>query len=454
MIEVAKTMLITKTSLHRRTFLRGMGTTLALPVLDAMVPALSALKDTAAKPVQRFGAVYIGNGANMSQWTPATEGVGFEFSPILKPLEAFRDRVLVVTGLDNWPAMDQGDTGGQHSRAGVAFMSAAHPKQTEGADVRAGATIDQIAAQELCKDSKLPSLELALDRIDVVGACEHRYACAYVNSVSWRTPTMPLPMETNPRFVFERLFGSGDTTEERLVRSQEDRSILDVVTKQISRLRGTLGARDNAKLSEYLDAIRDVERRIERVEADNTGLDVPERPTGVPSTVKEHAALMFDLQVLAFQADITRVCTLMLAREISSQTYPEIGLPDGHHSISHHGTSPEKQASYAKLNAYHVQMFADFLEKLQTTSDGDGTLLDHSLLLYGSGMSEGNTHNNLNVPVLVVGGAGAHIRGGRHVRYAKGTPLSNLSLTLLDKVGVPLEKFGDSTGRLDFLSGV
>lgn len=447
-------MLITKMSLPRRTFLRGMGTTLALPLLDAMVPALSAMGNTPAKPVRRFGAVYIGNGANMSQWTPVTEGVGFEVSPILKPLETLRDRMLVLTGLDNWPAMDQGDTGGQHSRSGVAFMSAVHAKQTEGADLRAGATIDQIAAQELCKDSKLPSLELALDRIDVVGACEHRYACAYVNSISWRTPTMPLPMETNPRFVFERLFGSGDTTEERLARSQEDRSILDVVTKQISRLQRTLGPRDSAKLSEYLDAIRDVERRIERVEAQNAELEVPERPLGIPSTVKEHAELMFDLQVLAFQADITRVSTLMLAREISSQTYSEIDLPDGHHSISHHGNNPEKQANYAKLNTYHIQLFADFLKKLQSTTEGDGTLLDHSLVLYGSGMSEGNTHNNLNVPVLVAGGAGGQIKGGRHLRYPKGTPLANLSLTLLEKVGLPMETFGDSTGKLDLLSGV
>ena len=445
-------MLITKMSLARRTFLRGVGTTLALPLLDAMVPALSAMGNTPAKPVRRFGAFYIGNGANMSQWTPTTEGVGFELSPTLKPLETLRDRLLVLTGLDNGPAGDQGDTGGQHSRAGVAFMSAVHAKQTEGADVRAGITIDQIAAQELCKDSKLPSLELALDRVDVVGACEHRYACAYVNSVSWRTPTMPLPMETNPRFVFERLFGSGDTTEERLARSNEDRSILDAVTKQISLLRRMLGARDNSKLSEYLDAIRDVERRIQRIEAHNAELELPERPAGIPSTVKEHAELMFDLQLLAFQADITRVSTLMLAREVSTQPYSEIGIPDGHHTVSHHGGNPEKQANYAKINTYHIEMFADFLKKLQSTPDGDGTLLDHSLLLYGNGLSEGNTHNHLNVPVLVVGGAGGRIKGGRHLRYPQGTPLANLGLSLLDKVGVPMEKFGDSTGQLELLS--
>jgi hypothetical protein len=447
-------MLITKTSLPRRTFLRGLGTTLALPLLDAMVPALTALKNTAAKPVPRFGAIYVGNGANMSQWTPATEGVELELSPILKPLETLQNRIVVLTGLDNWPALDQGDTGGQHSRSGVAFMSAVHAKQTEGADVRAGITVDQIVARELCGDCRLPSLELALDRIDIVGGCEHRYACAYVNSISWRTPTMPLPMETNPRFAFDRLFGTGDTAQARLARQQEDRSILDVVTKQISRLHKTLGPRDSVKLGEYLDAIRDVERRIQAAEAQSVALAVPDRPLGIPGTVKEHAELMFDLQVLAFQADLTRVSTLMLAREISSQTYGEIGLPDGHHTISHHGNNPEKQANYAKLNTYHVRMFADFLSKLQSTNDGNGTLLDHSLLLYGSGMSEGNTHNNLNVPVVVAAGAGTDVKGGRHLRYPKGTPLANLSLSLLEKLGVATETFGDSTGRLDLLSGV
>jgi hypothetical protein len=447
-------MLIPKLSLPRRTFLRGAGIMLGLPLLDAMAPALSAMANTAARPVRRFAAIYVGNGKNMSQWTPTTEGAGFEFTPILKPLEPLRDRMVVVTGLDNWPAMDQGDAGGQHSRSGPAFMSAVHPKQTEGSDVRAGKTIDQIAADVLCRDAKLSSLELALDRTDVVGACEHKYACAYINAISWRTPTMPLPMETNPRFVFERLFGSGDTAEQRLARSREDRSILDAVTSQVSRLRDTLGPHDRLKLSEYLDAVRDVERRIERVEANNADLDLPARPLGIPTTVKEHAELMFDLQLLAFQADITRVSTLMLAREISGTTYEEIGLPDGHHSISHHGNNPEKIKNYTKLNTYHIQLFADFLKKLQSTNDGDGTLLDHSVLLYGSGMSEGNTHNNLNVPVLVVGSADGRIKGGRHLRYPKGTPLSNLGLTLLDKLGVPLERFGDSTGELELLSGV
>ncbi len=446
-------MFIAKMSLPRRTFLRGTGIMLALPFLDAMVPALSALGTPAANPVRRFGAVYCGNGKNMSDWTPSTEGAGFPFTPILKPLEAVRDRVVVVTGLDNFPAMDQGDNGGQHSRSGPGFMTGVHAKQTEGSDVRAGKSLDQYAADVLCKDSKLSSLELALDRSEIIGACEHRYACSYVNSISWRTPTTPLPMETNPRFAFERLFGSGDTAEQRVARSQEDRSILDVVTNQVSRLKKNLGVRDGAKLSEYLDAIRDVEQRIAKVEASNSEMPLPERPLGIPATVKEHAALMFDLQLLAFQADITRVSTFLLAAENSRTNFAEIGLPS-HHSTSHHGNNPDNLKKYSKINTYHVQMFADFVKKMAATPDGDGTLLDHSLLIYGSGMSDGNVHNNLNVPVVLVGGAGGRIKGDRHLRYPKGTPLANLGLTALDALGAPMEKFGDSNGELNLLSGV
>jgi hypothetical protein len=443
-------MIITKTALPRRTFLRGMGATLALPLLDAMVPAMSA----APTGAPRFSAIYCGNGANMNDWTPASDGVGFAFSPTLKPLEAFRDRTLVFTGLDNFPATDQGDSGGQHPRAAPAFMSAVHPKQTEGADVQAGTTIDQLIAQQICRDSKLSSLELAVDRNDVVGACDHGYACAYMNSMSWRTPTMPLPAETNPRFVFERLFGSGDTAEERVARSREDRSILDGVTQEIAHLRRKLGLRDTLKLSEYLDAIRDVEQRIAKSESSNSDFAVPGRPVGVPETFREYAELMFDLQVLAFQADITRVCSFMMARENVNRSYGEIGLPEAHHSMSHHGNNPEKMAVFSKLNAYHVDTLAYFLKKLQSSPDGDGTLLDHSIVLYGSGMSDGNTHNNYNVPVVVVGGRDRQVRGNRHLRYPKGTPLANLSLSLMDKFGVNLDKFGDSTGELDLLSGV
>src|SRR5438093_2266389 len=443
-------MMITKRALPRRTFIRGMGATLALPFLDAMAPALSGV----SKAAPRFAAIYCGNGANMFDWTPSTEGVGFAFSPILKPLEAFRDRTLVFTGLDNFPATDQGDSGGQHPRAAPAFMSCVHPKQTEGADVQAGTTIDQLIAQQICRDSKLTSLEVTVDRNDVVGACDHGYACAYMNSMSWKTPTMPLPAETSPRFVLERLFGSGDTAEARVARSQEDRSILDGLTQEISHLRLKLGLRDGVKLSEYLDGIRDVEQRIAKSESYNRDVAVPERPVGVPETFREYAELMFDLQALAFQADITRVCSFMMARENVNRSYSEIGLPEAHHAMSHHGNNPDKMAAFSKLNTYHVETLAYFLKKLQATADGDGTLLDHAIVLYGSGMSDGNTHNNFDVPVVVVGGRDQQLRGNRHLKYPKGTPLANLSLSLMDKFGVNLERFGDSTGELDLLSGV
>ncbi len=443
-------MVITKLALPRRTFLRGMGATLALPFLDAMVPAMSAR----APGTPRFAAVYFGNGANMFDWTPATDGADFEFSPTLRPLERYRSRTLVFTGLDNYPATDQGDTGGQHPRAAPAFMSSVHPKQTEGADVAAGTTVDQMIAARICRDSKLPSLELSVDRNDVVGACDHGYACAYMNSISWKTPTMPLPAETNPRFVFERMFGSGDTPEERLARVEEDRSILDGLSREIARLSGTLGGPDRAKLGEYLDAIRDVEQRITRAESTNDAVDVPDRPVGVPETFREYAELMFDLQVLTFQADITRVTSFMMARENINRSYNEIGLPEAHHSMSHHGNNPEKMQDFAKLNTYHVDTLAYYLDKLQSSQDGDGTLLDSTVVLYGSGMSDGNTHNNYSVPVVVVGGRENGLAGNRHLVYPKGTPLANLSLSLLDKFGVKVDAFGDSTGHLSLLSGV
>ena len=443
-------MVITKLALPRRTFLRGMGATLALPFLDAMVPAMSAR----APATPRFAAVYVGNGANMFDWTPPTDGAGFDFSPTLTPLERFRSRTLVFTGLDNYPATDQGDTGGQHPRAAPAFMSSVHPKQTEGADVAAGTTVDQMIAARICRDSKLPSLEVSVDRNDVVGACDHGYACAYMNSISWKTPTMPLPAETNPRFVFERMFGSGDTPEERLARVEEDRSILDGLSREIAKLSGTLGGPDRAKLGEYLDAIRDVEQRITRAESTNDAVDVPDRPVGVPETFREYAELMFDLQVLTFQADITRVTSFMMARENINRSYNEIGLPEAHHSMSHHGNNPEKMQDFSKLNTYHVDTLAYYLDKLQSAEDGDGTLLDSTVVLYGSGMSDGNTHNNYSVPVVVVGGRENGLAGNRHLVYPKGTPLANLSVSLLDKFGVQVDAFGDSTGHLSLLSGV
>ena len=441
-------MVITKLALPRRTFLRGIGATVALPFLDAMVPAMRAQ----SKGVPRFAAIYCGNGANMYDWTPASDGVGFALSPILKPLEVYRHRTLVFTGLDNFPATDQGDVGGQHPRAAPAFMSCVHPKQTEGADVEAGTTIDQMIAEKICRDTKLPSLEVSVDRNDVVGACDHGYACAYMNSMSWRTPTTPLPSETNPRFVFERMFGIGSTAEERLARAQEDRSILDGLTQEIASLSRRLGARDRTKLSEYFDAVRDVEHRIARAESTNSDFAVPEQPVGVPETFKEYIELMFDLQALAYQADITRVSSLMMARENVNRSYPEIGLPEAHHSMSHHGNNPEKMTAFSKLNAYHVEALTYFLDKLQSIPDGDGNLLDHTVVLYGSGMSDGNTHNNFNVPVVVVGGGSLQIKGNRHAKYPKGTPLANLMVGVMDRFGVNVDRFGDSTAEIDLLT--
>ena len=441
-------MVITKIALPRRTFIRGMGAAMALPFLDAMAPAMQAQ----SKGAPRFTAIYFGNGANMFEWTPPTEGAGFEFSPTLKPLEAFRNRTMVFTGLDNFPGTDQGDVGGQHPRAAPAFMSCTHPKQTEGADVRAGTTVDQVIAGKICRDSKLPSLEVSVDRNDVVGACDHGYACAYMNSLAWKSPTNPLPSETNPRFVFERMFGIGATAEERLARATENRSILDGLTQEISALRGKLGARDRTKLDEYFDAVRDVEQRIVKGESTNSTFEVPDQPVGVPASFKEYAELMFDLQVLAFQADITRVSTFMMARENITRSYPEIGLPEAHHSISHHDNNPVKMKAYAKLNNYHVDTLAYYIKKLDSIRDGDGTLLDHTAVLYGGGMSDANVHNNYNVPVVVVGGKTVQLKGNRHVKFAKGTPLANLMLGLLDRFGVHAERFGDSTSVIDLLT--
>ena len=438
-------MVIRKIALPRRTFLRGMGATMALPLLDAMVPAMKA----AGPAPHRFAPIYFGNGANMFEWTPATDGVGFQLSPTLQPLAAFRDRTLVLTGLDNFPATDQGDVGGQHPRAAPAFMSCVHPKQTEGADVEAGTTIDQMIAERICRDTKLSSLEVSVDRNDVVGACDHGYACAYMNSLAWKNPTTPLPSETNPRFVFERMFGVGATAEERLARVDEDRSILDGLTRQISKLSGRLGAGDRTKLGEYFDAVRDLEQRIAKAESYNSDFAVPEQPVGVPPTFREYVELMFDLQVLAFQADITRVSSFMMARENINRSYPEIGLPEAHHSMSHHGNNPDKMRDFAKLNTYHVETMAYFLKKLESIPDGEGNLLDHTVVMYGGGMSDGNVHNNYSVPLVLVGGKDLGIKTNRHVKFPKGTPLANLMMGVMDRFDVQPNKFGDSTSEID-----
>ena len=451
-------MIITRVSLPRRTFLRGMGATLALPLLDAMVPAASALANTAAKPVPRLGFIYIPNGANMSQWTPKGDGGPLELSRSLQPLANVRDHVVIPTGLDHRQAEAWGDGNGEHSRASSVWLNGVHPKRTEGADVEAGTTADQLAAVKLGQDTPLPSLELALENSFVVGNCDNGYSCVYTNTFSWRTPTTPLPTEHNPRVVFERLFGEGGTEAQRVARLQEDKSILDAVRDDMSRLQRTLGAGDQTRVTQYLDAVREIERRIQRSEAqaDVALPEVLERPVGIPESFDEHAKLMFDLQALAFQADITRVFTFLIGREQTSRSFPEIGVADPHHAMSHHQMDPERLEKYAKINTYQVGLFAGFLEKLKATPAGDGTLLDQSMILYGGGISDGDQHSHMDLPLILAGGGAGTLKGGRHLKYTNETPMANLLVSMLDKVGVHAETLGDSTGRLPLepLSGV
>jgi hypothetical protein len=450
--------IITKKTLPRRTFLRGLGVSVALPLLDGMVPAFAALRTTAARPVTRLGAVYVPNGVEMRMWTPTGEGAGFEFSPILEPLAPFRAQTFVLSGLADKPAVPAPGEGiGDHARASATWLTGVRAKKTEGPDIRAGISMDQIAAQHLGQETQLASLELALDSVEVLGACDAGYSCAYANTIAWRTATTPLPMENNPRAVFERLFGASDSTDAatRLARIEQDRSILDFVTEEVTALQRTLGTSDRGKLTEYLEAVRDAERRIQTAERQSTWeLPVVAQPMGIPDTFEAHATLMYDLLALAYQCDLTRVGTFMIGKEVSGRSYPEIGVPDGHHACSHHQNDPVKLAKLAKINRYHIQHFAYFLEKLRTTPDGDGSLLDHSIFIYGSGISDGNIHFHLDLPMLVVGGGAGTLQGGRHVRYANDTPLSNLYVAVLDKLGVPMHQFGDSTGKLEYLSEI
>jgi hypothetical protein len=451
-------MIITKTHLPRRTFLRGIGVSLALPFLDGMVPALTALGATAAKPVKRLGIVYVPNGIYMDRWNPPGDGGPLEITPTLEPLAAFKDRMLLLSGLANRQGDPlPGEGAGDHARAAGAYLTGVHPKKTEGADIRAGLSMDQIAAQVLGQETQLASLELCLESEDRAGSCDPGYSCVYANTLCWRGPTTPLPMVNDPRVVFERLFGSGGTTDPAawLVGRREDRSLLDGVTAKIARLRRELGPRDQGKLNEYFDAVRDVERRIQKAEQQGTReLPLVQQPIGIPTTFAEHARLMFDLQVLAYQADLTRVMTFMVGHETSARAYPEIGVPDAHHALSHHGNNKELIAKLIKVDSYNAQTFAYYLQRLASTSDGDGSLLDHVTLIYGSGMSDGNRHNHHNVPTLVVGGGSGTIKGGRHLRYREDTPVTNLFLTLLTKLGVPAESIGDSSGTLEHLSDV
>ena len=450
-------MFIEKKSLSRRTLLRGAGAMLGLPLLDAMVPALSAMSKTAAKPVQRLGFVYIPNGVSQNYWWPKSTSPTLELSPILSPLSKVRDQVTLLGGLAHHQAEGLGDGDAEHTRASSVWLNGVHPKLTEGADVQAGTTVDQIAAKVLSKDCQLTSLELALEPNYMVGNCNDGYSCVYMNTFVWRTPTMPLPMENNPRVVFERLFGMGGTAAERLSEMRKNRSILDSVTLEMASLQKTLGPSDRGIVSEYLDSVREIEQRINRAAQQTGGNTMPanlERPVGIPENFEEHAKLMFDLQWLAYRADITRVTTLQLAREFSSRSYPNIGVADGHHSISHHTNDPEKMEKYAKICTYHMELFSYFLEKMQNTPDGDGSLLDHSMFLYGGGISDGNKHDHSNLPAVLVGGGAGKLKGGRYLQFPENTPMSNMFVSLLDKVGVDVERMGDSTGPLRMPQGL
>ena len=442
-------MIAIKKALSRRTFLRGVGTTLALPMLDAMVPAFTPAAKAAAAPA-RLGFFYIPNGkVDDNRWTPVSEGAGFELSPILKPFAPVKDRLVVLTGLAHRQGLALGDGNGDHSRATPSWLSGVHPKKTETGDVHCGITADQIAAVELGTGTPLASLELGLDGDQgIAGACENGYSCIYTNTIAWRSATQALPAENNPGVVFERMFGDGGDAAARRAAMSDSRSIMDSVRQELAGLNRELGPRDRSTVSEYLDAVRDVEKRIQRAERTVATVAPPDRPFGIPLTFKEHLELMFDLQVLAYRADVTRVVTFLMSREVSSRVYAECGVTQSHHSVSHHGGKPELMAQMATICTYHVSLFTKFLEALRSTADGDGSLLDHSLILYGGGLGDGNGHTHFNLPAVLAGGVGG-LKGGRHIRYPEGTPMTNLLLTMLDKVGVRnVAAIGDSTGRL------
>jgi hypothetical protein len=433
-------MFVTKRSLSRRAFLRGAGAGLALPLLDAMSPALQA----AEAPRRRLGFVYVPNGVIVDQFVPAKEGADFEISTILKPIEAFKDQLVVISNLV------RAEANNNHAVSSGCWLTGVRPKRTDGPDFRIGKSIDQIVARQIGQDSTFPSIEVATEDFSgLLGACDPGYSCAYMNTLNWQTPTSPLPMEINPRVVFERLFGGGATAEERLARMNADRSILDFVVGDLKDLGAGLGAHDRRRLNEYLDNVREVERRIQRAETQaQTRPDVPPEPVGVPETFDEHVSLMFDLLALAWQADLTRVFTFMMAREVSQRTYPALGLTEPHHAISHHGGRAEQMVKHTKLNVFHLTLFARFIERLHSTPDGDGSLLDHSLIAYGPGMSDGNGHTGGPIPMALVGGSAVSIRGNRHIKTPQGTPMANVWLDVSQKFGVDHKTFGVSTGTI------
>lgn len=440
-------MIITKKALSRRTALKALGVALPMPFLDAMVPALTALEQSAAKPRLRFQAVYTPNGVIPGQWFPTATGADFEFSPSLMPLEPFRKELLVLSGLDSVPPPPPGERQyNNHADASTRFLTDVTPSRS----LRAGVSIDQLAAKVLSKDTVLPSLELALESVDSGSSCDFGRSCVYTGTIAWAGPTQPLPMEHDPSAAFVRLFGDGAGVDNatRRARVQQRGSILDSLLTEVARLRESVAAPDRTKINGYLDSIRDVESRIQKALAYNAEMPSFTRPAGVPEAFADHAKLMFDLQLLAFQGDVTRVGTFMIGREFSGRTYPEIGVPDAHHPISHHQRDPLRMEKCAKINRYHAELFAYYLKRMKETPDGEGTLLDHTAIVYGAGMSEGNGHVPENLPIVLAGGANGALSGGRHIKFAKGTPLANFHLTLMDLLGVPVDKHGNSTGRV------
>jgi len=442
-------MFISKKHLSRRTFLRGVGASVALPFLDSMAPAQTPLRKTAASPQTRFAAIYVPHGATMDKWTPSSEGTGFAFTEILKPLEPHRDRINVISGLAHPYVAGGGgadvSAGANHTRAAAVFLTGSIPQR--GPQAHLGVSADQVAALHIGQDTPLPSLELSLE--EAVLACEATFSCAYRNSISWKSPTAPLPMQNNPRLVFEKLFGDGASDAERRSRREDTRSLLDSVTGQLATLHKDLPPGDRRRLDEYLEDVREIERRIQRAEATaRQDVTLPDVPAGVPATFADHLKLLMDLQVVAFQSDITRVSTLMLARELSNAVFPETTIRDPFHNLSHHSNDRGNMDRFAQLNAYHMTKFAYFVDKLKATPDGDGTLLDHAVVLYGSSLSDGNQHNFSPLPIVLAGSASGQLKSGRHLRFPKDTHMSNLLLAVLDKLGTRLESFGDSTGML------
>ena len=438
-------MTLTGKSLSRRTLLRGIGTAIALPMLDAMSPAFAATTKS-GKPPMRLAFAYVPNGIIMKDWTPAAEGGTFDFPRILRPLEALSENVLVLSGLQQHNGFDLGDGPGDHARAAASFLTGTHPKKTSGADIQAGISVDQVAAQNIGHATKFASLEFGLEDGRLTGNCDSGYSCAYTNSISWRTPSTPMPPEVNPRAAFERLFGAEpETPRARSKRESYERSILDFVLEDTRQLTGKLGPTDRRKMDEYLSAVREIERRIEMAEKDNQQIVPPiEKPDGVPAAFQDYARIMLDMMVLAFQTDLTRISTIMIGREGSVRTYREIGIADAHHPLTHHRGNAEWIEKITCINTHHVEQLAYFLGKLKSTPDGDGTLLDHTMVVYGSGLSDGNKHDHADLPVLVAGGGMGH----GHIRYAKQTPMNNLHLTLLDRAGVKIESLGDSQSEL------